>query len=120
MLRIRNKTSLEKKGDETGFPPLHTAPPCQGLPAVETTHPFHCKYTPSMLFGPRCNHDVGILIRIPQLRSSDIKDAALSDVSAQNLSNAEECMLEAMGDHEFYCATYSAPWKNVILPIQMK
>ena len=33
-------------------PPVHTAPPLFGSPALETTHPFHFKMNPAMLLGP--------------------------------------------------------------------
>lgn len=48
-----------------GAPPLCASPPSVGLPALEMTHPFHGKMTPSMTLGPMCNHDLGVLLRLP-------------------------------------------------------
>ena len=47
-----------------GSPPIITAPLFTGTPSLEVTHPFHFKMTPSMLLGPKCNHDLGILLRL--------------------------------------------------------
>ena len=55
---------LQSRWNGTDFPPICAAPPHIGLPALETTHPFHFKLTPAMLVGPQCNHDLGVLLRI--------------------------------------------------------
>ena len=89
--------TLVPRWDGVGAPPLHTGPPLHGSAALETTHPFHFKMSPSILLGPACNHDLGVLLRLWQGagKSMDRKDAVAS-------------MLDAMGDHEYYCATYSS------------
>ena len=78
------------------MPPMHTVPPFQGAPALEINHPFHFKMAPGILLGPCCNHDASPLLRIwePSKKSCD-KVAAING------------MLDALGDHEFYCASYS-------------
>lgn len=48
-----------------GLPPVHSVPPFPGLPALEQTHPFHFKMTPGVMLGPRCNHDLGVILRPP-------------------------------------------------------
>ncbi len=86
---------LQKRWDGLGQPPLQRTPPFVGLPAVEVTHPFHFKLSPGIILGPKCNHDLGILLRL--LDGVGIsQEAAVSG------------MLAAMGDHEFYCASYSS------------
>jgi len=94
---------LHSRWDGRGAPPLHDSPPFAGLPAVETTHPFHFKLCPSMLLGPYCNHDLGILLRLP---TAIIEEG--TEENARHAETAERGMLEAMGDHEFYCASYSS------------
>ena len=79
-----------------GDPPLFVSPPFLGAPALETTHPFHFKLCPSMLLGPMCNHDLGVLLRLPS-----------NATKRSNKEGAISAMLEAMGDHEFYCGSYS-------------
>eukprot|EP00973_Karenia_brevis_P034748 4794595-Karenia_brevis.AAC.1 len=49
---------LQPRWDGEGAPPVCSAPPSKGTPALEVNHPFHFKMTPSMLLGPRCNHDL--------------------------------------------------------------
>ena len=56
---------LTPRWNGTGNPPLCASPPFVGAPALETTHPFHFKMCPSMLLGPMCNHDLGVLLRLP-------------------------------------------------------
>ena len=46
--------------------------------------------------GPMCNHDIGVLLRLPSSTTTGDADQVL------------DAMLEAMGDHEFYCGVYSA------------
>ena len=50
-----------------------------------------------MLLGPVCNHDLNCFLRLPQ-RAAD------SD-SREVVINA---MLDAMGDNEYYCASYAS------------
>ena len=85
---------LQKRWNGTGIPPVHQTQPLQGCPALETTHPFHFKMTPGIMLGPSCNHDLGILLRCPS--------------SVESANQALTSMLESMGDHEFYCASYSS------------
>lgn len=70
-----------------------------GAPALETNHPFHFKLLPSMLSGPKCNHDLGVPLRL--LKASDFAD----DSEESFDEAADSGMLEAMGDHDFYCAS---------------
>ena len=57
--------SLTARWDGSGEPPLHMDPPFKGLPQLEVTHPFHFKMTPGIFMGPKCNHDLGVLLRLP-------------------------------------------------------
>ena len=57
--------SLQASWNGVGIPTIHTSPPLKGSIALEVNYPFHFKMTPSMLQGPMCNHDLGILLRLP-------------------------------------------------------
>ena len=92
---------LQSRWDGCGPPPVLQGPPHHGLPALEITHPFHFKMSPAMLLGPKCNHDLGVLLRLPACSQGHAptfvdREAAIS------------AMLEAMGDREYYCASYWA------------
>ncbi len=87
---------LRDHWDGSGAPPLCSWPPFRGLPEVEMTHPFHFKLTPGIMLGPKCNHDLGVLLRVPDSASGLTEQ----DATAQ--------MLDVMGDKEFYCASYSS------------
>ena len=50
-----------------------------------------------MLLGRKCNHDLGILLRLV--------DAAATSTDVEQVKGA---ILGAIGDHEFYCASYSS------------
>ena len=80
-----------------GDPPVRHSPPFVGAPALEVTHPFHFKMTPSMLLGPTCNHDLNCFLRLP---------SAISDASSKD--DIVDAMLDAMGDHEYYSASYAS------------
>ena len=86
--------ALQPRWNGTGAPPVHQNLPLRGCPALETTHPFHFKMTPAIMLGPSCNHDLGVLLRFASTASS--ADEAVS------------AMIDAMGDHEYYCASYSS------------
>ena len=54
---------LQERWNGEGIPPVRVVPPFRGSAVVETTHPFHIKMNPGIFLGPRCNHDVGVLLR---------------------------------------------------------
>ncbi len=99
--------ALQARWDGHGDPPIHAAPPLHGAPALETNHPFHFKMTPAILLGPACNHDLGILLRLGKIRQSSTEPTSGDDVNSDH-GQAISAMLESMGDHEFYCATFSS------------
>ena len=59
--------ALQRRWDGAAWPPVHSAPPQAGMPALERNHAFHCKMTPGVFLGARCNHDLSILLRLPVL-----------------------------------------------------
>ena len=63
--KMTHGLELANRWSGTGPPPLQKAPPFRGAPALEVTHPFHIKMTPAMTLGPKCNHDLGVLLRLP-------------------------------------------------------
>ena len=66
MRRIPGR-DLAAAWDGQGLPPVHALPPEVGLPALECTWPYHFKESFGTLLGARCNHDVGVLGRLPVL-----------------------------------------------------
>ena len=87
---------LRPRWNGTGTPPLHTSPPFIGTPALETTHPFHFQMNPGVLLGPTCNHDLGVLLRLPPDTSPTQKG------NASEKKAATSAMLDAMGNSEYY------------------
>ena len=85
---------LNERWNGSGDIPISRVQPTKGLPALETNHPFHIKMSPSLFLGPTCNHDVASLLRMP---------------NRTNMSEADTItgMLEALGDYEYYCASYA-------------
>ena len=101
---------LQPRWNGEGPPPICSDAPRKGLPALEVNHPFHFKMTPSMLLGPRCNHDLGVLLRLPVLPPSLFDDENHVDTKTmeQSCNEASEAMIDAMIDHEFYCSNYAS------------
>ena len=94
---------LQARWNGSGAPPIHANAPTKGSPAIEVDHPFHFKMTPGAMLGPRCNHDLGVLLRL-----FEIPDVNLDEQSDQSRKVVVNAMLEAIGDHEHYCASYSS------------
>ena len=92
---------LQPRWDGSGRPPVHAAPPFLGSPALEVNHPFHFKLSPSMSLGPRCNHDLGVLLRLPILPPS-LELPEHCDVESLIAST-----MDTIVDHEFYCTNYA-------------
>ena len=91
---------LQPRWNGTGEPPVHQSPPFAGAPALETTHPFHFKMSPGVLLGPKCNHGLGVLLRLAQ-------DLCAQTSGGVSRAKALASRLEPMGDHEYYRASYS-------------
>ena len=56
---------LQPRWDGVGYPPVENAPPHAGQVMFEINHPFYFKLSPPMMLGPRCNADLGVLLRLP-------------------------------------------------------
>ena len=97
---------LRQRWNGVGDPPVCNAPPMSGLPALEMNHPFHFKLTPSMMLGPRCNHDLGILLRFP-LRALSADSGSHLPESEAACEAALGSMIQGMVAREFYCSNYS-------------
>jgi hypothetical protein len=87
----------------SGVPPVISTPPHQFQPALERNHPYHYKGNPAVVLGPRCNHDVGLLIRLVQSDSGEMPDQG-SDAWKASVNT----LIETIVDHEFYCSNYAA------------
>ena len=74
MKRVHGK-ELHPRWDNTGLPPVHTRPPLKGLPRLERNHAYHFKMTPAVLLGPRCNHDVGVLLKLPVMKAAELEES---------------------------------------------
>jgi hypothetical protein len=117
-------TRLQKRWDGLGMPPLEDAPPHEGAAAVERSHCFTMKMHPAIVAGPRCNHDVGPLLRFPVLASKALQGG--SDRAADSLpasidapketdgnydaatQAAIDLIVENLTDHERYCGAYAS------------
>jgi hypothetical protein len=104
--RRTHGNQLQPRWDGEGFPPVHKAPPNAGTLALEMNHPFHFKLSPSLFLAPRCNHDLGILIRVPAAALSKEK-GCLDDEQREALGEMVRGQLESIIDHEFYCTAYA-------------
>ena len=89
-------------------PPIDCVPPNVGKAQSEQTHPFVTKSSPSMYGGPRCNHDVGVLLRCPvdiqrqvfcKVVAPDSETGAEADVErGHNRGNEEACNRSELGN----------------------
>ena len=64
---------LQPRWDGQGLPPVQQSPPNPGTVLLELNFPFFFKLTSGVMLGPRCNHDLGILLRLPVLSSQHAK-----------------------------------------------
>ena len=76
------------------------------MPLLEITYPFFFKLTPGIMLGPRCNHDLGIFLRLPVLSESqrefllkdfDSNDAHLSEVGKDIEKSCNNALLKITG-----------------------
>lgn len=109
------------------LPPVIEFPPQRGMPALETNHPFTCRFTPMMSLGPSCNHDIDVLLRMPVF-SEEVKatleeycrtrDVAINSKEARSnpqlgklfaeLNISIEEILTGISDHEYYVSAYAS------------
>ena len=59
--------ALQERWLNDEWPPVQRVPPQEGMPALERNHAYHCRMTPGVFLGARCNHDLSILLRLPVL-----------------------------------------------------
>ena len=59
--------SCRAHGGGVGVPPIHAKPPYRGALQLERTHSFAFKMSAAVLLGPRCNHDLGVVAKLPVL-----------------------------------------------------
>ena len=82
-----------------GLPPVLELPPHACQPALERHHHFHYKMTPGAVLGPRCNHDVGLLLRLPKNLPAHVS-TEVSDVHCHSL----RCGAASSGEGATPCA----------------
>ena len=70
--RVHGK-ELQSRWDGEGLPPIHYKPPHKGAFRLERNHGWHFKMTPGPMLALRCNHDLGILLKLPVLGNADRK-----------------------------------------------
>eukprot|EP00973_Karenia_brevis_P093916 12419792-Karenia_brevis.AAC.1 len=83
---------LQERWSGEGAPPLHQKPPLKGGPKLERTHPFHFKMTPGIMLGARCNHDLGMVPKLPVLTDSSVEGRG-SDVHTETQQQADFFLL---------------------------
>ena len=112
---------LQRRWGGMGPIPVHETPPSCGAARLETVHPFHIKMTPGIYLGPRCNHDLGVLLRFPVEREAGTDKSLSSEKSpAAHGASSEGVMREAriqelvnslteeLSNSEFYCSVYAS------------
>ena len=97
---------LRPRWNGVGAHPVCAAPPASGLLALEMNHPFHFKLSPAMMLGPRCNHDLGVLLRFP-IHTTTNDSGVNSPESESAWNDATRNMVDGMVAREFYCSDYS-------------
>ena len=102
----RHGKRLVPRWDGTDYPPLEDVPPYEGKIQVETTHPYAIKSNPVIFSGPRCNHDVSVLLRLPLplTRGTDDNHAKgdCNSGSADRVEDALRSMATAINNANFY------------------
>ena len=90
MKRMHGK-AWQSRWNRCGIPPVHTLPPLRGMPALERTHPYHYKMSAGTILGPRCNHDLGIVAKLPVLDDigCDVASSLAAEVECTESSAAE-------------------------------
>lgn len=97
VMRRRHGLLLQPAWDGRGLPPIQTAPPNPGLPLLEMNFPFFFKLCFAVLLGPACNHDLGLLLRLPVLtddmarKLQDDSDAHPGGGPSELDQHLEEC-----------------------------
>ena len=71
MKRLHGK-ELQPRWDGVDLPPIHITPPHKGAFKLERTHAWHFKMSPGPMLGPRCNHDLGVLLKLFVLKMENV------------------------------------------------
>ena len=82
VIRRVHGRALQKRWDGKGLPPVYSTPPQRGAPGLERNHPYHFKMNPGILMRPKCNHDTGIMAKLPVLTPEQIA-AVTAEAEAQ-------------------------------------
>jgi hypothetical protein len=91
--RVHGHALQRRWCDDKDLPPVVDVPPQAGMPALERNHCYHGKMTPGVMLAARCNHDLGILLRLPvlsvRLRAALLKahEECLAGVSSTKRSD---------------------------------
>ena len=75
-----------------------------GEALVEQHHPFVGPLTGAMYAGPRCNHHISVLLRLPIPDGSATGASALSQ--AARVDEAVAAMAKLLNDANYYCGKY--------------
>ena len=87
--------------------------------APEVNVPWYMKLSPTIALGPRCNHDVSPLLRMPDLGlitevgsesfpSADLAPLTIPRQLDRATEEAIDSTIEALIDHERYCGAYAS------------
>ena len=115
-MRRRHGHVLQERWTKSRWPPVMRDAPFTGMPALERTHPTLGKVNPAILQGPRCNHDLAPMFRLPFLteemkrRVDELKerkrplsdDAEIEQTLARSISDS----IQLLVNHEYYAADY--------------
>ena len=108
----------QKRWKGVGHPPIQPLPHL-GAMALEVNHNWYMKLSPTIALGPRCNHDVSPLLRMPDLGlitevgsesfpSADLAPLTIPRQLDRATEEAIDSTIEALIDHERYCGAYAS------------
>ena len=69
--RVHGKP-LQRRWSGRGIPPVLETPPQRGASALECNHCFFYNMNPGILSAVGCNHDIGILPKLPVLSAETV------------------------------------------------
>ena len=73
---------------------------------VEQHHPFVGPLTGAMYGGPRCNHHISVLLRLPAPDDAAGAAGAIAPSQAARVDAAIASMAQLLNDANFYCGKY--------------
>ena len=112
--------ALQARWMRKGAPPVIPTAPQKGAPGLERNHPFFFNMNPGVLSGPRCNHDMGVLPKLPVL-SAPLQEKLLLEEAKGNgsqdawdsdtrgaVDDMMDTLVQDMVNSEYYTSDYAS------------